>query len=55
MQNIKRGIEGHPATWYSDVFDLLFADLDKGTANQIWRKELAEPTKKKANEDEHDD
>ncbi|PLN75964.1 ATP-dependent protease La [Aspergillus taichungensis] len=54
-ENIKRGIDGHPATWYSDVFDLLFADLDKGTANQIWRKELAEPTKKKANEDEHDD
>ena len=42
-QNIKEGIEGHPASWYSDVFSLVFESLDREGANQLWKKELAKP------------
>ncbi|KAK4181908.1 putative Lon protease mitochondrial precursor [Triangularia setosa] len=33
-ENIKEGIEGKPVSWYSEVFDLIFPDLDKEKANQ---------------------
>jgi Lon-like ATP-dependent protease len=33
-QNIKEGIEGRPASWYSEVFDLIFPELDKEKANK---------------------
>ena len=39
-QNIKEGIEGHPVEWYSEVFNLIFPDLNKETANKLWEKEL---------------
>lgn len=39
-QNIKEGIEGHPVAWYSDVFNLIFPDLNKEVANKLWEKEL---------------
>jgi len=42
-QNIKDGIEGHPVSWYSEVFDLVFANLDKEAAKHIWKEQLAEP------------
>ncbi|PLB47905.1 mitochondrial serine protease Pim1 [Aspergillus steynii IBT 23096] len=54
-ENIKKGIEGHAASWYSDVFDILFADLDKGVANQVWQKQLAKAPKAKSNETSEDD
>ncbi|ETS83322.1 Lon protease [Pestalotiopsis fici W106-1] len=42
-ENIKEGIEGRPARWYSDVFDLVFPDLDKEAASKCkiceWKKE----------------
>ncbi|KAK9770334.1 putative Lon protease-like protein [Seiridium cardinale] len=42
-ENIKEGIEGRPASWYSDVFDLVFPDLDKEAANNCkiceWKKQ----------------
>lgn len=34
QQNIKEGIEGRPASWYSDVFDLIFPNLDREKANK---------------------
>ncbi len=41
-QNIKDGIEGRPVSWYSEVFDLVFPDLDKEKANKCliceWKK-----------------
>lgn len=41
-QTIKEGIEGHPVEWYSDVFDLVFPDLDRTKANECkiceWKK-----------------
>ncbi|KAG2413266.1 ATP-dependent protease La [Aspergillus terreus] len=55
-ENIKEGIEGHPASWYSEVFDILFADLDKNAANQMWKKQLKEaPKKSKESHEEEDD
>lgn len=32
-QNIKEGIDGRPATWYSDIFDIIFPNLDTKKAN----------------------
>ena len=40
LQNIKEGIEGHAASWYADVFDLVFPDLDVEAANQRWKPQL---------------
>ncbi|KAL2177229.1 Lon protease C-terminal proteolytic domain-containing protein [Thermothelomyces heterothallicus CBS 202.75] len=33
-ENIKEGIEGRPASWYSEVFDLIFPNLDREKANR---------------------
>lgn len=33
-ENIKEGLEGRPASWYSDVFDLIFPNLDRDAANK---------------------
>ncbi|KAI4204792.1 MAG: hypothetical protein LQ350_000858 [Teloschistes chrysophthalmus] len=53
--NIKENIEGHPVSWYQEVFDLVFPDLDRKAANNIWKETLAEPTKKKRNSKDDDD
>ncbi|KAJ5974463.1 ATPase AAA-type core [Penicillium waksmanii] len=45
--NIKDGIEGHPVSWYSQVFDILFSGLDHEGARQIWQKALTKPEGKK--------
>ncbi len=29
-------------SWYSDVFDLVFPDLDRDAANGMWKEQLAE-------------
>ncbi|KAH8592921.1 Lon protease C-terminal proteolytic domain-containing protein [Bisporella sp. PMI_857] len=50
--NIKKGIEGRPAKWYSEVFDLVFPDLDKEHANNVWKERLS---KKKDEDDDEDD
>ncbi|OCK83043.1 lon protease like, mitochondrial [Lepidopterella palustris CBS 459.81] len=42
-ENIKAGIEGKPVGWYSDVFSLVFPDLDTRAANNVWSKELRPP------------
>lgn len=55
-ENIKEGIEGRPASWYSDIFGLVFPDLDWTLANksrvQDDRKEKAADTKKDNDKDE---
>ena len=33
-QNIKEGLEGHPASWYSDIFQHVFPELDREEANK---------------------
>ena len=45
MQNIKEGIEGVPVDWYSDVFKIVFKDVEESQANNLWKKELAKPPK----------
>ncbi|KAJ4414640.1 ATP-dependent Lon protease pim1 [Gnomoniopsis sp. IMI 355080] len=32
-ENIKEGIEGRPASWYSEIFDIIFPNLDHEKAN----------------------
>ncbi|KKY37999.1 putative atp-dependent protease la [Diaporthe ampelina] len=32
-ENIKEGIEGRPASWYNEIFDLIFPNLDHDKAN----------------------
>ncbi|KAI1639866.1 ATP-dependent protease La [Biscogniauxia mediterranea] len=42
-ENIKEGIEGRPVSWYQEVFELVFPNLDREQANQCksceWKKE----------------
>jgi len=45
-ENIKENIEGHAVDWYSDVFDLIFPDVDVEDANNRWKEHLKEPEKK---------
>ncbi|CAG8973302.1 hypothetical protein HYALB_00000064 [Hymenoscyphus albidus] len=52
-ENIKEGIEGHPAKWYSDVFDLVFPNLDVEQANNQWKDQLKK--KKKADKEKDED
>ncbi|QIX01325.1 hypothetical protein AMS68_006842 [Peltaster fructicola] len=52
-ENIKEGIEGKPVDWYSDVFDLVFKNVDEAQANTRWKKALAKPPKEEVDEDEH--
>jgi Lon-like ATP-dependent protease len=53
-QNIKEGIEGKPVSWYSEVFDLVFPDVDAAQANTRWKKELAKPPKEERDDDDRD-
>jgi len=55
MQNIKEGIGGKPVSWYSEVFDLIFPNLDRELANTVWKKQLKKPKKEKKDEDSDDD
>ncbi|KAG9235795.1 lon protease-like protein [Amylocarpus encephaloides] len=54
-ENIKEGIEGKPAKWYSDVFDLVFPNLDADQANNRWKDDLSKKKKKKKSEKEEED
>lgn len=44
-QNIKEGIEGHAASWYSNVFDLVFPDIDHDRASNVWKSQMTKPEK----------
>ncbi|RFU28275.1 hypothetical protein B7463_g8056, partial [Scytalidium lignicola] len=54
-ENIKEGIEGHPAKWYSDVFELVFPNVDKERVNKLWKEELSKSNDKAKKEEEEDD
>ncbi|KAI9848852.1 MAG: ATP-dependent Lon protease pim1 [Sclerophora amabilis] len=55
--NIKDGIEGHPARWYSDVYQLVFNEVDPSRAEDVWKSQLAEKPKaaEGVKEEEDDD
>ncbi len=38
--------------WYSDVFELVFPNLDKDQANGLWKAELKKPKKEREGEDD---
>ena len=46
MQNIKENIEGHAVGWYSEVFNIVFPDVDLERANSLWGEQLKEKDKK---------
>jgi ATP-dependent Lon protease len=50
LQNIKEGITGHAVDWYSDVFDIIFPDLDAKEINEKWKGALKEEKSKKRKE-----
>ncbi|PWW73469.1 ATP-dependent protease La [Tuber magnatum] len=54
-ENIKEGLEGLSVSWYGDVFDLVFKDLDKDRARNLWQEQLKEENPDKKASDEHDD
>ncbi|KAM0715079.1 hypothetical protein Q7P37_009544 [Cladosporium fusiforme] len=54
-ENIKEGIEGKPVDWYSDVFNLVFPDIDAAQANTRWKKELAKPPKEERDDEDDRD
>lgn len=47
-QNIKEGIEGRPASWYSEIFDLIFPSLDHEKANIDKASQYKGPDSKEA-------
>lgn len=55
LQNIKEGIEGVPVDWYSDVFKMVFKDVDEAQANSLWKKELAKPPKEELEKESETD
>lgn len=54
-QNIKEGIEGHPVNWYSDVFNIVFSDLDKEVASNVWKTQLTKPADANNQQNKHDE
>ncbi|KAF2262209.1 ATP-dependent protease La [Lojkania enalia] len=46
-ENIKEGIEGKPVSWYHEVFDLVFPNIDREASNKVWEKELKGKKEKK--------
>jgi ATP-dependent Lon protease len=55
QQNIKDGISGHAVNWYSDVFNIVFSDLDKEAANSIWKAQLTKPADANQRNNHEDD
>ncbi|KAK3987824.1 mitochondrial Lon protease [Cladorrhinum sp. PSN332] len=55
-ENIKEGIEGRPANWYSEVFDLIFPNLDHEKANKckICNNRKSEESNKSDDNDKSD-
>lgn len=54
-ENIKEGIEGRPASWYHEVFDLVFPELDKEKANKCKICEWKEKHGSKSEVEKDDD
>ncbi|KAL2134779.1 hypothetical protein VTI74DRAFT_10853 [Chaetomium olivicolor] len=54
-ENIKEGIEGKPASWYSEVFDLIFPNLDREQANKCRICENKKGDEEKLDEDKSDE
>jgi len=55
LQNIKQGIEGHAMDWYSDVFELVFPNLNTKEINTMWKQQLKEDKKRSKKDKEKDE
>lgn len=59
MQNIKAEIDGKPVDWYSDVFSIVFPDVDTEKANSLWKEQLkrkgSKEKKQRKKKDEDDE
>lgn len=55
QQNIKEGIEGRPASWYSEIFDIIFPNLDHEKANVDKAAQYKGPDDKKDSESKDKD
>ncbi|KAI9171030.1 Lon protease [Paramyrothecium foliicola] len=57
-ENIKEGIEGHPVSWYSDVFGIVFPNLDRDLAGKCkiceWKEQQKGKTDAHAEEEKSD-
>ncbi|ORY63112.1 Lon protease C-terminal proteolytic domain-containing protein [Pseudomassariella vexata] len=55
-ENIKEGLEGRPASWYKDIFDLVFPHVDRELANTCkvceWKKEHPDKAESSSSKDE---
>ncbi|EFX03248.1 mitochondrial serine protease [Grosmannia clavigera kw1407] len=55
-ENIKEGIEGRPVGWYKDVFEIIFAGLDRDQASKCkiceWKKQHDADEKEKEDKDD---
>ncbi|KAF1811936.1 lon protease like, mitochondrial [Eremomyces bilateralis CBS 781.70] len=45
-ENIKEDIEGKPVAWYSDVFNIIFPNLDQERVGKLWQKQLEKPKRR---------
>ncbi|KAK4156202.1 Lon protease C-terminal proteolytic domain-containing protein [Chaetomidium leptoderma] len=54
-ENIKEGIEGRPANWYSEVFDLIFPNLDREKANKCKICDNKKEKREKKSDDDDSD
>ncbi|KAK5080597.1 ATP-dependent Lon protease pim1 [Lithohypha guttulata] len=50
-ENIKANIEGHAVDWYSDVFDLVFPNLNAKEISTMWKQQLKEEKKRRSSKD----
>lgn len=54
-QNIKEGIQGHPMDWYSDVFSIVFPDMNTKEVSSMWKAQLREDKKSRKRREKDDD
>ncbi|KAL6795406.1 ATP-dependent protease La [Trichoderma sp. SZMC 28012] len=54
-QTIKEGIEGHPVSWYTEVFNLVFPEIDREKANTCKICEWKAQQKKKDDAENKED
>lgn len=54
LQNIKEGIEGRPASWYKEIFELVFPTLDKEKANTCRIREEKDGSSGESDKDDKD-
>lgn len=54
-ENIKDGLEGRPASWYKEIFELVFPNLDQEKANACRIKKTNESSSSESDKDDKDD